>query len=341
MNKQFAERQAQVLAILEALAMEAARKKEILVFLGGSAVQTMALKKAGRLSVDLDVYYSGNAGELLGVLGSEYQVGKRQAKQADIFDFYNAVRGDVQVKIDVAKFKLAEKGEPYEAKSLGAGKAKVNVATPAYLLASKLSALAVGTVGRRVFSPIDFLKDVFDANALIDENGIAQETVDYFEQVCRIQNRISGTSFSETQIHENIAKVLFASALPEDAKSVIKGANLSNFNTAYSLSRAVRKPDYWIMAYRLAAYARALSLKERMTDVVKEIEKGANEKYSDKEFAAMCEQKLSEKGIDETHLHELKILAPKALAYFYYAHYPPGGNPITTKTPGVYNPRFS
>ena len=163
MNREFAERQGQVLAILEVLAKEADRRKETLVFIGGSAVQTMVLKKARRLSVDLDVYYSGKADELLNVLGSEYNVGKRPTKQTDIFDFYNTMRGNVQVKVDVAKFKLAEKGEPYETRLLGDGKTKVSVATPAYLLASKLSALAVGTVGRRRFAQIDFLKDVFDA----------------------------------------------------------------------------------------------------------------------------------------------------------------------------------
>ena len=69
-----------------------------------------------------------------------------------------------------------------------------------------------------------------------------------------------------------------------------------------------------------------------MPYVAKEIEKGANEKYADREFAAMCEQKLSESGIDEKQLHELKVLAPKALVYFYYSHYPPGANPVTKKT---------
>ena len=78
-----------------------------------------------------------------------------------------------------------------------------------------------------------------------------------------------------------------------------------------------------------------------MPDIAKEIEKGVNEKYADKEFADMCEQELVEKGVDRKRLHELKVLAPKALIYFYYSYYPPGGNPITTKTPGVYNPRFS
>lgn len=340
MNRQFAERQEQVLAILESLAKEADRRKETLVFIGGSAVQTMVLKKARRLSVDLDVYYSGNAGELLGVLGSEYRVEKRQAKQTDIFDFYNTIRGNVQVKIDVAKFKLAENGEPYETRLLGAGKTGVNVATPAYLLASKLSALAVGTVGRREFAPIDFLKDVFDADALIDENGIALEIVDYFGQVCLIQNRISKKSSTEPQIIENMVARLLESALTDDETAAIKKADLGNFNASYSLSRAVRKPDYWTMACRLAAYSRALALKERMPDVVEEIEKGA-EKYADRKFAAMCEQKLAESGIDAKQLHELKILAPKALVYFYYAHYPPGGNPITTKTPGRHKPRFS
>jgi len=341
MNRQFAERQEQVLAILKTLANEATKRKETLVFIGGSAVQTMVLKKARRLSVDLDIYYSGNAGELFGVLENEYQVRKRQTKQTDIFDFYNAMRGNIQVKIDVSKFKLAERGEPYETRLLGAEKTKVSVATPAYLLASKLSALAIGTVGRRQFTQIDFLKDVFDANALIDEHGVALETVDYFGQVCRIQNRISRKSFTEPQIIENTVAMLLESALTDDEKATIKKADLGNFNASYSLSRAVRKPDYWTMACRLAAYSRAITFKERMPDVAKEIENDANEKYADREFAAMCERKLAEKGIDEKQLHELKIVAPKALVYLYHAHYPSGGNPATTKTPGVHNPRFS
>jgi len=340
MNRQFAQRQEQVLAILEALAREAARRKETLVFIGGSAVQTMVLKKARRLSVDLDVYYSGKAGELLRVLGSEYQVEKRRTKQTDIFDFYSAIRGNVKVKIDVAKFKLAEKGEPYETRLLGAGKTKVSVATPAYLIASKLCALAVGTVGRREFFPIDFLKDVFDANALIDEYGITLETVEYFGQVYNVQNRINKKSFTESQIIENVVAKLLESAQPDDETATIKKADLGNFNE-YSLQGMVKKTDYWAMAYRLAAYSRALALNERMPEIVREIEKGANEKYADREFANMCEQRLMEKGIDAKQLHELKILAPKALVYFYYTHYPPGGNPITTKTPGRYNPRFS
>lgn len=340
MNRQFAERQEQVLMILAVLAKEAVRRKETLVFIGGSAVQAAVLKKAMRLSVDLDIYYSGNASELLSTLGSEYLVEKRPTKQAEIFDFYNAIRGTVQVKIDIAKFKLVERGEPYETRLLGAGRTRVSVATPAYMLASKLSTLAVGTVGRREFLPIDFLKDVFDSNALIDEYGVPPETADYFEQVCHIQNRIGKKSFTEPQIIESIVARLLESALADDKKATVKKSDLGNFNE-YSLQGMIKKTDYWTMAYRLAAYSRALALKERMSDVAKEIEKGANEKYADKEFANMCEQKLAEKGVDTKQLHELKVLAPKALVYFYYAHYPPGGNPITTKTPGVYKPRFS
>jgi hypothetical protein len=330
MNRRFAERQEQVLSILELLAKVAARRKETLVFIGGSAVQVMALKKARRLSVDLDVYYSGNAGDLLASLGKDYQVTKRQAKQADMFDFYNAVRGSVQVKIDVARFRLAQRGEPYETRPLGAGKTGVKVATPAYLLAAKLSALAVGTVGRREFAPIDFLKDVFDANALIDEYGVAQETVGYFRQVCGIQNRINKTTFAKRRIIESMVRRLFESALTDDGKATIKKSDLGNFNE-YSLQGMIKKTDYWVMAYRLAAYSNALLLGERMPEIVKEIEKGANEKYSGREFAAMCEQKLAEKGIGKAQLHELKVLAPKALVYLYYAHYPPGGNPITSE----------
>mgnify|MGYP001592900317 CR=1 FL=1 len=117
---------------------------------------------------------------------------------------------------------------------------------------------------------------------------------------------------------------LLESALTSDEKATIKKSDLGNFNE-YSLQGMVKKTDYWAMAYRLAAYARILALRERMPDAVNEIEKSANEKYADTEFAAMCEQKLVEKGVGTKQLHELKVLAPKALIYFYYAHYPPGG----------------
>lgn len=341
MNRQFAERQAQVLEILEILAKEASKRKETLVFMGGSAVQAAALKKPRRLSVDLDVYYSGNAQELLEVLKGGYSIEKRATRQKDLFDFYSAIKGNVKVKIDFARFKLSKTGEPYSLKALGQKGFKAHVATPDYLLASKLCALAVGTAGRREFSPIDFLKDVFDSNALIDECGISLETLDCFGQVCKLQNEINKSSFTEEKIIENLVQVLLDSALTDDRKASIKGADLGNFNFSYSLQQAIRKPDYWTMACRLAAYAQNLTSGVKMPQRVEKIETDASGKYADKAFVDMCEEELAAKKIDAKQLHELKILAPKALIYLYYAHYPPRGGPITSKTPGVFNPRYS
>jgi hypothetical protein len=323
MNREFAKRQAQVLEVLEILVREASARKETLVFLGGSAIQTAVLKEPKRLSVDLDIHYSGDTAKLLGALGGDYKVDKRQSKGADMFDHYSIVHGDVQVKVDIAKFKLAEHGKPWGSRAVGEAKFRANVASPDYLLASKLATLAIGTVGRRQFSPMDFLKDVFDANFLLDEFGATLGTLDCFGQICEIQNRINKTSFAEAQIIESAVKALLESANTDDSKATIKSADLGNFNQ-YSLGGIIKKTDYWAMAYRLAAYAHAITFKGRAVEAVKEIEKNANEKYADKDFVAMCEQKLAAKGIGAKQLHELKILAPKALVYFYYAHYPPG-----------------
>ena len=322
MNKEFVKRQAQVLQVLGALATGAAKRKETLIFIGGSAIQTAVLKKARRLSVDLDIYYSGNADELFDVLKPEYQVEKRKTLQTEIFDFYNIVKGDVQVKVDVAKFKLMGEGISYQTVTLGEKNVYVNVAAPSYLLASKFSTLALGTVGRRKFSPIDFLKDVFDSNALIDECEVSPDIVKYFSQICRIQNKINKTAFTEQQIIENIVKRLLESAHLRDDMATIKKNDLGNFNE-YLLRDKVKKNDYWVMAHRLAAYTNAIAFKQRMPNAIKEIEKNVDERYSDKAFVDMCEQKLKDKGGDPAHLHELKILAPKALVYFYYLYYPP------------------
>lgn len=323
MNKQFARRQAEVLEILKLLAIEAADKKKTLVFIGGSAIQVALLKQPKRLSVDLDIYYNGAAEELIGVLRKDYVIEKRKTKRGDLFDFYTVVREGVQVKVDIAKFNLVDKGKPWEKRALGRGKFKAGVATSDYLLAAKLSALAIGTVGRRQFHQIDFLKDVFDANALLDEFRLSARAISYFWQICKIQNGINVASFSELQIIESMAKALLSSVNTDDVKSTIRKADLGNFNE-YLVGHALRKIDYWTMACRLIAYARSLALKDGALQAIRVIEKDVRGKYASREFVSTCEERLKEKGIDASLLHELKIVAPKALAYLYYAHHLPG-----------------
>ena len=60
MNKDFEARHNEALHILSILTKEAEKFDQDLVFLGGSAVQAV-LKNPRRLSIDLDVYCSGDA----------------------------------------------------------------------------------------------------------------------------------------------------------------------------------------------------------------------------------------------------------------------------------------
>jgi len=308
--------------ILEMLSKKSAANKELLVFIGGSAIQTAALEKPKRLSIDLDIYYSGDAPKLLAILKPECEVSPRPTKQTELFDFYNVVKNGVKVKIDVTRFPLVDKGVPYETRSLNRGRFKTSVATPDYLLASKLSALAVGTIGRRG-ERIDFLKDVFDSDCLLSEYDISGKTIEYFKQICKTQNRIRKTKFSLNEILESITKALLGSALTDDYRTTIKKADLGNF-TEYLLVGGLKKTDYWTMVYRLAAILNAFKRPNagETLNLIKLIEKTANEKYAEGSFVEKCEQELSHKGIDSKQLHELKVTAPKALAYFYAFYFP-------------------
>ena len=349
MNKDFEKRQAQVLDVLALLSKKAAAEKEALVFIGGSAIQAAILSRPRRLSVDLDAFYAGDASKLLAVLKPEYKVSPRPTKRTELFDFYNVVKDGVQVKVDVTRFPLVEKEAPHEARRLGTKKFEALVATPDYLLASKLSTLAIGTVGRDRGQQLDFLKDVFDSDCLLSECGVSEKTLDYFGQICKAQNKIRETKFSAGEIIDSAVKALLESALTDDSRATIKKGDLGNFNEYY-FGGALKKNDYWTMAYRLAAYLNAFKQPStgEMLGLIKAIEKTVNEKYAEKSFIENCEKELSGKGVDSKQLHELKIVAPKALAYFYAFYFPakiekePAREGlVTTDTPGVYNPRHS
>ncbi len=326
-----------MLEIFSILAREAKTAGETLVFIGGSAVQTAALKQPRRLSIDLDLYYSGDAEALLSKLAS-YKVEKRPAKQEDLFVFYNVVKDNVQVKVDIARFPLVDTGKPFELKKLTIGKKyfEANVAMPDYLLASKLTAIAMGTIGRSAGKEgfrLDFLKDVFDSNCLIDDFSAGSQMWKFFEQVCQVQNKVRNTPFTLNQVIESAVKALLDSALANSNSIRIGKPHLSEFQNAYLQIGTIGTKDYWTMAYRLAAYlsiAKASGV-ETASESIEKMEKIVAKKYSDKFFIATWEAKLIESGLERKRLHELKVIAPLALTYLFVAKYPLEFNKLADK----------
>lgn len=212
MNSDFEKRQKQVLAILKTLAEQANTQKQLLVFIGGSAVQS-ALPKPQRLSIDLDLFYDGDAEQLLTVLTPEYLVQKRPVQRHDIFAFYKAVKEKTLVKIDIARFSLTETGKPYQATILKTQNEtfQANVASFDYLLAAKFSSLAIDTIGRRS-NKTDFqmnlVKDVFDANCLLDQTKPTAKTETYFEEIITIQNQLRETQHSTANALDSSIQIL-------------------------------------------------------------------------------------------------------------------------------------
>ena len=195
MNPEFEKRQAQVFELLEILISHAEKQEKLLVFIGGSAIQSI-LKEPKRLSIDLDLFYSGTPDELVATIPLEYVVAKKKSRDQEMFEFYEATKGDVLVKLDISRFQLLTSGTPYEQKEIEIKnrKVKATLATPDYLLAAKLSSLAIGTIGRKLERgdfQTNLLKDIIDANCLIDEFGISKTTFEYLKQILGRSERLN------------------------------------------------------------------------------------------------------------------------------------------------------
>ena len=308
-----------MLEVLYALSKEAKTSGEKLVFMGGSAVQAV-LPKAMRLSIDLDLHYSSNPQKLVKCLQPEFEVSERPSRNNEQFRFFKATKKGALVKIDIARFGLPAKGKPCKLTKIGSFKALT--ATPEYLLASKLSALAIGTIGRkreRKDFQTDFLKDVVDAHQLIGFANSTRKVRAFFESIVKIQNRLRKTNYSNDSTIESIASVLIESIKVEGG--IITKGGLQNFNE-YLFGAPIRKPDYWEMAARVAAYTRTALAEKEGFKAFKKIEKTVQTGYADPEKANYWQEKLKSKSIDSELLHNLKILAPKALGYYYFAVLP-------------------
>lgn len=322
MNPEFQKRQDEVLEILSFLSKMTSKP---LVFIGGSAIQTAVLANPRRLSVDLDTYYQTEIFELLSKLGPEYKIEPRPVKRGDLFSFYNIFRGNIQVKVDVARFELVSGGTHYRTLPIKVGTKTFPalVATPDYLLASKLSALAIGSAGRSPSLPIDFVKDVFDSNCLLDEFGLPPNTLPFLHEVLATQNKIRDTSFTYERMLDDAIAALLASASINDKAATVKKADLGSF-LQYVFDPSFRKQDYWTMAYRLLAVLKAIRTlpAKRIPSALAEIEKSASQS-TDGGLIAEYERELIKKDVDRKLLQSLKIHAPKAFVYLYYYHFPP------------------
>ena len=340
-NKEFEARHNETLQILSFLSKEAERLNETLVFLGGSAVQAI-LRNPKRLSIDLDVYYSGDAGKLIMILENKgYKNTARKSFNSTMFEFYTARKGGVMVKMDFLKIQVSpqysfkkELVEPETRK-----KFVVFVGKPEYLIAAKLSALAVGTIGRRKNSEtveIDIVKDVYDFNSLSDEfPDMGPKINEVLHEIMTQQNKLHKTTYSMKEVYASLEKTLRNLAkLGKDA-FVGQGA-LGNF-MQHLYTGEFSRSDLATVAMRTLYHIGAFQRKES----TKKGEKEVNEKVADRVYVSGCEKALIAAGEDPQLLHELKIMAPKALLYlFYWMEKKRGDDSVTTDTPGAYNPTY-
>lgn len=315
MNKEFEKRHGQALEVLSFLSERAVEEKETLVFLGGSAIQAI-LKQPRRLSIDLDIYYSGDTKPLLSSLETDFKVEVRRTR-SELFSFYNVTKGNVLVKVDVTKFPLATEGsKPYEQRRLSANKTGFTVytATPDYLLASKFSSLAYGTTGRKEFEPVSFLKDAYDANCLINEFGMPATTRKCIEEINNVQNKLRKTNYAFQQVVESAAQNLLKPVTDSGAKPTVPKSALEIFN-GYLLGEQLRKPALYAIAARTAAYLKILETSGDYSKGTGELEKLVRESRADKTLVSSVEKRLTSRGLSPERMHELRVIAPEALLY--------------------------
>lgn len=304
-------------------------QKEALVFIGGSAVQAV-LKNPWRLSIDLDVWYSGDVDRLVASLGSEFKVSSRRSS-SEVFSFFKVVRlsDGVEVKLDFLRHPLLMTEEPFKRTGLDSSRGGFSgyVATPDYLLASKLVALAVNTLGRRAKRHLqtDLIKDVLDANLLLDEYGLSVKVWPYFWGVCRVQNKFLNASFSVSEVASDAVNLLLDAADVTEKAILIRSQDLGRGNFGeYLLSGSINKPVFAVMVCRLVA---CLSLMRDLEmpagrDAFVKAGQVADARVADRSFVRQKEAELIEKGLDKDFLKGLRTLAQKALIYLHAAYFP-------------------
>lgn len=274
-----------------------------IVFLGGSAIQVL-LKTPKRLSIDLDIAYSGDIQKFIKELENKgYKVKQRKSRVLD-FTFYNIYKNGVLVKLDISKLSIPET-EKHNIKDF-------QVLTPklSYFLASKLSALAFDTIGRFEEEPQQILKDIFDINCILD----LQPDLDQFQrdwrQIVLDQNKLRKTRFTEHEclisVQKTLLKCIDAIPLPE---FFIPQHSLGSFQDMLINSKISRR-DIVVMA------ARALILSNNMNIQFYAIEKNVLEEAKSASKLEEAAKKLIERNyLSNQQIKAIKTIAPVALMF--------------------------
>lgn len=282
-----------------------------LVFLGGSAIQAL-LKTPKRLSIDLDIAYSGNIQKFIKELEKEgYEVKQRKSRVPD-FTFYNISKNGVLVKLDISKLSIPET-EKHNVKDF-------QVLTPklSYFLASKLSALAFDTIGRFEEEPQQILKDIFDISCILDLQPDLDHLQKDWRQIILDQNKLRKTGFTEHECLSSAQKTLLkcvdATPLPE---FFISQHSLGSFQDMLIDSKIFRR-DIAVMA------ARALVLSSNMNSQFYGIEKSVLEDAKNPSKLEEASKILIERNyLSDQQIKAIKTIAPVGLSYllnFYPGH---------------------
>ena len=301
MNRDFEKRSREVFEVLSVLV----KLDEKIIFLGGSAIQAI-LPEQKRLSIDLDISYLGETERLVhGLEKAGYGVTKRQSR-TPIFVFFTISKGDVMIKLDVSRFIIPE------TEKRNIRDVEVLLPKQGYLLASKLSSLAFGTIGRFEEEPIQIIKDIFDINCILDNKPDLEKIHEDWIQIMSDQNRLRNTNYKEVQCVVGVQTTLLKCIEIDSTKFFIKQNSFGSFQEMLVTGRVYRNDLITIAA-------RALLLLVNMNNNFYETEKLVLSDSMDIKKLWQAELELSQKGIfNAASLHALKTIVPKAFMYLYY-----------------------
>lgn len=325
MNLEFEKRSKEV---VEALSILVSIDPQI-VFLGGSAIQAM-LPEQKRLSIDLDISYSSGTEKLIhGLEKAGYKVEKRRSRNP-IFVFYILTKNNIMVKLDITPLAISET-EKRQLRDF-----EVQFPAQSYFLASKLSSLAFGTIGRLEEEQIQIIKDIFDINCILENKPNLEKMSSEWDKIISDQNHLRNTNHREVQCAEGVQKTLLkcVDVTPSPAFFITQNS-LGGFQDMLVKGK-VQRQDLATMA------ARALLLFVNMNSKFYGIEAKIPSEVKNQKKLEEAEQALVAKQILKAEqLRALKLIAPRALIYlFYWAERKRGDNAITTETPGLYNQTF-
>ncbi len=302
MNKEFEKRSKEVFEVLSILV----KIDKGIIFLGGSAIQA-TLPEQKRLSIDLDISYSDETDKLIhGLENAGYVVVKRKSRNP-IFVFYTVTNKDVMVKLDITRLTITET-EKRSIKDF-----EVLLPTQRYFLASKLSSLAFGTIGRLAEEQSPIIKDIFDINCLLDNKPSLEEMREDWHKIISDQNRLRNTTHKEVRCAEDVQKTLLkcVEAVPSPSFFITQNS-LGSFQDTLVKGRVLRQ-DLATMA------ARALLLLAYMGGNFYELEARVLSDATDPKKLEEAEKALLAKHIiNVDQLRALKLIAPRALLYLFY-----------------------